>query len=99
MRAFISFCLVWAATALQIPGIGFGQHVGRREFEVAPIKPNTLDPHLQRRLENVPGVGKRINAARVEYIYMTLRQLIVEAYRVSTLQVVGPDWLSNHASM
>lgn len=62
-----------------------------REFEVASIKP-AGDPRQ-------PGTsqhrfGPQIAGARADYFYMTLRQLIAEAYQVKPTQVSGPDWLT-----
>lgn len=73
----------------------FGCHAqpagGRPEFEVASIKP-AADPRQ-------PGTGQhrfgpQIVGARADYFYMTLRQLIAEAYQVRPTLIEGPDWLT-----
>jgi uncharacterized protein (TIGR03435 family) len=67
------------------------------EFEVASIKPTAIDPAGIAREANSGGlrVGARVYGDRAEYIYMTLRQLIAEAYEVSSYQLVGPEWLTS----
>jgi uncharacterized protein (TIGR03435 family) len=63
------------------------------EFEVASVKPTALD-RLSLVRQSASGeirVGTRIYGDRAEYIYMTLRQLIDEAYQVRSFQVAGPD--------
>jgi uncharacterized protein (TIGR03435 family) len=40
-------------------------------------------------------IGKQIRGDRVEYICMSLGQLICDAYDVNPLQVTGPDWLGS----
>ena len=41
----------------------------------------------------MPRVGAHVDAARAEYRYMSLRDLIVLAYKVQPNQISGPDWL------
>ena len=38
-------------------------------------------------------IGPHIGVNRAEYLYMSLKSLIVYAYRVKPYQVSGPDWL------
>ena len=64
------------------------QPARKLEFEVASVKPTAVD-----RLKSGVRVGSRIYGDRAEYTYITLRQLIAEAYQVRSWQVVGPDWL------
>lgn len=40
-----------------------------------------------------PRLGPHVDAARAEYIYMTLKQLIAIAYHVKEYEIEGPDWL------
>ena len=64
------------------------------EFEVASVKPTPPD---RTRLARLRGeqvrVGARTHGDMAEYLDMSLRQLIAEAYQVNRFQVVGPDWL------
>jgi uncharacterized protein (TIGR03435 family) len=41
----------------------------------------------------LPRFGTRIDASRAEYNYMSLKELIANAYGVKLYQVTGPDWL------
>jgi uncharacterized protein (TIGR03435 family) len=66
----------------------FAQPAGKLEFEVASVKPTAID-RIKLRSGEVRA-GGRIHGDRAEYIYMTLRQLIAEAYQVRSWQVVGP---------
>jgi len=73
------------------PSSGFGQPARKLEFEVASVKPTAVD-HIGF-VSGQARVGIRIYGDRAEYIYMTLRALIADAYQVRSWQVVGPDWL------
>jgi uncharacterized protein (TIGR03435 family) len=65
------------------------------EFEVASVKPTAIDSDTWTRQLRAGAlkVGKWINGDRAEYTFMTLRQLIVDAYQVRSFQVVGSDRL------
>jgi len=67
----------------------------RLDFEVASVKPTVIDSDTWTRQARAGAikVGKRINGDRAEYTFMTLRQLIVDAYQVRSFQVVGSDRL------
>jgi uncharacterized protein (TIGR03435 family) len=76
------------ATALLIIGCN-AQPAPQPEFEVASIK-LTIN-------NRQPGTGQlrmgpQISGNTAEYVYMTLRQLIAEAYNVKPFQVDCPDW-------
>ena len=62
------------------------------EFEVASVKPTAIDDIKFR--SGAVRLGSRVYGDRAEYTYMTLRQLIADAYQVRSWQVVGPDWLT-----
>ena len=79
-----------------LAGAGFAQPASKLEFEVASVKPTAIDSETwtgQARAGAIR-VGKRIYGDRAEYTYMTLRQLIADAYQVRSWQVEGPDWLT-----
>jgi uncharacterized protein (TIGR03435 family) len=67
-------------------------------FEVASIKPSApLDMGKMAaavQSGQMPRIGPHIDGARAEYIYMSLKDLIVMAYKVKPFQVVGPDWMA-----
>lgn len=70
---------------------------GHFEFDVATIKPSA-PPDFQRiaadmRAGKMPRIGPHVDAARAEYFYMSLKDLIVTAYGVKPYQVEGPSWL------
>jgi len=67
-------------------------------FEVASIKPSApLDMGKMAaavQSGQMPRIGPHIDGARAEYIYMSLKDLIVMAYKVKPYQVVGPAWMA-----
>jgi uncharacterized protein (TIGR03435 family) len=65
-------------------------------FEVASIKPAALDmAKITAAVQagSMPKMGAHVDGARAEYIFMSLRDLIVTAYKLKPFQVIGPDWL------
>ena len=42
----------------------------------------------------MPKMGPNVDAARAEYTYMSLKDLIALAYKMKAYQVSGPDWLA-----
>ncbi|MGA3016371.1 MAG: TIGR03435 family protein [Bryobacteraceae bacterium] len=67
-------------------------------FEVASVKPAApLDmAKIAAGIQNgqMPKIGAHVDAARAEYTYMALKELIVMAYKVKPYQITGPDWIS-----
>jgi len=74
---------------------GPGQNGGNLEFEVASVKPTAVvgAQFAQGLRSGQLKLGARVYTDRAEYSYMSLRQLIAEAYRVRPFQVVCPNWL------
>jgi uncharacterized protein (TIGR03435 family) len=65
-------------------------------FEVASVRPTTLDLQqlaAQARSGQIPRIGPRVDGARAEYIFVSLKELIILAYNVKPYQITGPDWL------
>jgi uncharacterized protein (TIGR03435 family) len=66
---------------------------------VATIKPSAPLDFAKIRADmqagKQPRLGPHVDAARAEYIYMTLKQLLAIAYHVKEYQVEGPDWLGD----
>ena len=56
-------------------------------FEVATVKPSVapIDGRLNGQLTRSPG--------RVSYDYVSLENLLAQAYRIKNFQISGPDWL------
>jgi uncharacterized protein (TIGR03435 family) len=67
-------------------------------FEVASIKPaaplDMMKVAADVQAGHMPKVGPHVDAARAEYTYMALKELIVTAYKVKPYQITGPDWIS-----
>jgi len=86
----LTVCLALAAIA------AFAQTANT--FEVASIKPAApLDMvKIAAGIQNgqMPKIGAHVDAARAEYTYMALKELIVTAYKVKPYQITGPDWIS-----
>ncbi len=85
-------CMVFAA------GGSFGQtSAGKVAFEVATVRPSApldmakLAADVQ--AGKVPRFGAYVEASRAEYHYMTLKDLIANAYKLKGYQVSGPAWL------
>lgn len=82
-------------------GMGFGQTSGSQRFEVASVKPSSLDMMKLaaqiRSTGQMPKIGAHVEGSRAEYLFMGLKELIAEAYRVKPFQITGPDWLNNPA--
>jgi uncharacterized protein (TIGR03435 family) len=66
-------------------------------FDVASVRPSApLDPaKMQAAMAagKMPRFGAHVDASRAEYSYMSLRDLIANAYGVKSYQITGPDWL------
>ena len=83
MKSF-AICAFLASLAL-----AFGQHAADKPaFEVASIKPSDPNP------SNPMWIGMSADGAMVKYTYITLRDCIRGAYRISDFQIAGPDFLT-----
>jgi uncharacterized protein (TIGR03435 family) len=72
---------------------------GKLAFEVASIRPSApLDMSklvVQMQAGKMPRFGARVDGSRAEYTYMSLKDLVAEAYKVKAYQVSGPAWLGS----
>jgi uncharacterized protein (TIGR03435 family) len=70
---------------------------GSLAFDVATVKPSPpLDLDKLRadiQAGKQPRFGPHVDAARAQYIYMTLKQLIAIAWHVKEYEIEGPAWL------
>ena len=60
------------------------------------MKPSLLDTAQISRMAAAgqkPRMGKQVSGTRIEYNYMSLAELISEAYNIRYSQVAGPDWI------
>jgi uncharacterized protein (TIGR03435 family) len=68
-------------------------------FEVASIKPSAPLDMMKLASEiqagHMPKIGARVDGARAEYTYVSLKELIVIAYKVKPFQITGPDWMAS----
>jgi uncharacterized protein (TIGR03435 family) len=68
-------------------------------FDVATIRPSApLDMAklaANAQAGQMPRFGAHIDGSRADYNYMSLKDLIANAYKVKPAQVTGPDWLAN----
>jgi uncharacterized protein (TIGR03435 family) len=66
---------------------------------VATVKPSAPLDLAQIRADmqagKPPRLGPHVDAARAEYIYMTLKQLIAIAWHVKEYEIEGPAWLGD----
>ncbi len=97
MSPYRRLCTLCGATAVLLSGLGYAQVARKLEFEVASVKSTAIDHLTFSRLMSSGQMrgGPRVYGDRAEYIYMTLRQLIAEAYDTRSFQVTGPDWLTD----
>jgi len=67
-------------------------------FDVASVRPSApLDAtKLQADMQagKMPNFGMHLDGLRAEYNYMSLKELVVAAYKVKPYQVTGPDWMA-----
>ncbi|MGA1983019.1 MAG: TIGR03435 family protein [Acidobacteriaceae bacterium] len=81
-----------AATASSQPA-----PAAKLEFDVAsvrasaPLDVQKLTADMQ--AGKMPRMGARVDGLLAEYNYMSLKDLIVTAYKVKEYQVTGPDWM------
>jgi uncharacterized protein (TIGR03435 family) len=88
---FISFLLFIVSSS-------FGQSTGGPSFEVASVKPTSLDMvklAAAVRAGEMPALGAHVDKARATYTFMTLRDLIATAYDVKPNQIAGAAWLND----
>lgn len=68
------------------------------EFEVASIKPSApLDMAkmaADMQAGKMPRMGVHIDGSQAEYIYLSLKDLMVMAYSVKPYQITAPDWMT-----
>jgi uncharacterized protein (TIGR03435 family) len=87
-----------AALAQTAPNQPAPAQPAKLAFEVASIKPSApLD--MAKLAQSVaqgqmPRLGPHVDAARAEYRYMAIRDLIALAYKVQANQISGPDWIA-----
>jgi uncharacterized protein (TIGR03435 family) len=60
------------------------------KFEVASIKPG-VRPRDLAASGRTPGM--KVDGARVDIVSLNLRALILDAYRIESYQLTGPDWM------
>ena len=70
-----------------------------KTFDVASVRPSPpLDMaklQADMRAGKMPNFGAHLDGLRAEYNYMSLKELIVYAYKVKPIQVSGPDWMAS----
>ena len=85
--------ILLAATA------GWSQTTPKPNFDVASIRPSApLDMQklaADAQAGRMPRFGAHIDGSRADYTYMSLKDLIANAYKVKPYQVTGPDWLAS----
>jgi len=99
MKVRISIAVAFAVGLLLATDAVFAQtNPGNLAFEVATVKPSPpLDmAKLQAQIQagKMPRMGPHIDGSQAEYIYMTLKDLIANAYQLKGYQVSGPAWLA-----
>jgi uncharacterized protein (TIGR03435 family) len=68
-----------------------GQDSAREEFEVAAVKPFSVNPKgWAVRTEGGPGTS---DPSRIKYLNLTLKSLLATAYGMENFMISGPAWL------
>jgi len=100
MRNTLGLLTIGAGLVL-VTGAAFGQTTpDKMTFEVASVKPAVpldmmkLAATMQQGGE-MPKLGPHVDAARAEYTYLSIKDLITVAYKVKPYQITGPDWIAN----
>jgi uncharacterized protein (TIGR03435 family) len=62
-------------------------------FEVATVKPSPSPEQLAASGKTTFVMGSTVTASRAEYRFLSLKQLIAEAYKLDESQITGPPWL------
>jgi uncharacterized protein (TIGR03435 family) len=72
---------------------------GKLQFEVASVRPSApMDVGklaVQVQAGKVPRFGAHVDGSRADYAYMSLKELIANAYGVKGYEVTGPAWLGS----
>ena len=82
MKRIVSTLVIMLITVL-----GYSQT--KVEFEVASIK-----PVADQAIGDAVQLGLHVDGSQVRYSALSLKELIVQAYKVKLYQISGPDWLS-----
>ncbi|WP_321471989.1 TIGR03435 family protein [uncultured Paludibaculum sp.] len=91
VRAHLVGYLTAALLVMPTSGQPVGGPAKRLEFEVASIKPAAVaDFRSAQQAGAAIRVGPRIYGNRAEYVSMSMRQLIAEAYQVRLFQIADP---------
>jgi uncharacterized protein (TIGR03435 family) len=90
--------LGFVASLFFAAGVSAGQTAAANAaFEVASVRASApLDVSklaAQMQAGSMPRFGAHVDGSRAEYDYMSLKDLIANAYKVKTYQVTGPGWL------
>ena len=85
--------------AVAQPAASTQQATSHLQFDVATVKP-AAQPDFQRMAADfqngkMPRIGPHVDASRAEFIYLSLKDLIVYAYKVKPYQVDGPSWMGD----
>lgn len=83
-----------AALAQTAPNPPAPAQTARLAFEVATIRPAAPLDMAKIAQGQMPRVGVHVDGALAEYRYLSLRDLMVLAYKVQANQISGPDWLA-----
>jgi len=86
--AFLLVLGVWAAT--------YAQNSAQLEFEVASVKPSPPPGANERIFFGPPRGGPGTHdPVQITWTNALVLNILATAYKVTTLQVVAPDWTSN----
>jgi uncharacterized protein (TIGR03435 family) len=73
----------------------FAQTKPKLAFEVASIKPSPLSSLISEAQSGKINLPMRMDGAQVDLKFLSLKNMIVMAYKVKPHQIMGPDWMSS----
>jgi uncharacterized protein (TIGR03435 family) len=99
MKRRSGFGLTFAVGLLLAAGTASGQTASSNlAFEVATVKPapplDMAKLAAQAQAGRMPRFGAHVDGAQAVYTYMSLKELIANAYNVKAYQITGPAWLA-----
>ena len=97
MRVRLAGLVVAGALLCGVAQAQLQTHTAKPEFDVASVHVSApLDRAklaAQMQAGQMPNFGMHLDGLRAEYNYMTLKQLIVAAYKVKPYEITSPDWM------
>ena len=97
IQSLVRFCITATVCIAAVAPVALAQ--SKMEFEVASVKvAEQIDigkMAAAMRGGQTPQLGARVDGQEARYTYMSMKQLVANAYDVKPYQVTGPDWINS----